>query len=173
MIEKLSGDYIAGFVDGEGCFFISFRRDVRHERGKRSGIKPVYFYWDIGFAIVLREDDKEILEKIKDTLDCGEVTGPNKQKQVRFQITGINDLSDKIVPFFEKHPLHAKKKFDFRLWKKAIEIFKRNQRLNLNRKKGEKGFHKTNWNAKDLERLKKIYQETKKYKSSGKPWKWL
>lgn len=42
MIEKLPEDYIAGFVDGEGCFALNFRRDIRHERGKRSGIKPIY-----------------------------------------------------------------------------------------------------------------------------------
>jgi len=39
--SKLSGDYIAGFVDGEGCFDLQFRRDIRH---KRLG-KPVYYSW--------------------------------------------------------------------------------------------------------------------------------
>ena len=173
MTKKLPGDYVAGFVDGEGCFILNFRRDIRHDRGKRSGIKPVYFYWDIGFAIVLREDDKEILEEIKNTLGCGRVTGPNAKGQVRFQTTDINDLSDKMVPFFEKYQLYAKKKFDFNLWKEAVNIFKRNQRLSLNRKDGEKGFYKTNWSSKDLERLREIHEEMKKYKSSKKPWKWL
>jgi len=170
-MEKLPGDYIAGFVDGEGCFALNFRRDIRHERGKRSGVKPIYFYWDIQFAIVLREDDKEILEKIRDTLECGKVTGPNKKGQVRFQATEINDLSKKIVPFFEKYQLHAKKKFDFQLWKEAVEIFKRNQRPTLNVGKG--GFYKINWNPEDLKRLKEIYKEMRKYKNNTKPPKWL
>ncbi len=173
MIENLPGDYVAGFVDGEGCFALNFRRDVKHGRGKRSGIKPIYFYWDIEFAIVLRGDDKEILEKIKNALRCGEVTGPNKKGQARFQATNINDLSDKIVPFFERYSLYAKKKFDFQLWKEAVEIFKRNQRKILNRKSGEKGFHKTNWNPRDLERLKDIKKEMERYKSGKKAWKWL
>ncbi len=169
---NLSGDYIAGFVDGEGCFALNYRRDVRHDRGKRSGIKPVYFYWDIQFAIVLREDDKEILENIKKTLNCGKVTGPNRAGQVRFQITDINDLSDKVVPFFKKHQLHAKKKFDFQLWEEAVRIFKRNQKTTLNRISGEKGFSKNKWNSKDLKRLGNIRTEMAVYKSKGKGWKW-
>ena len=42
-MNKLPGDYVAGFVDGEGCFILSFRRDIRHDCGKRSGIKPTYY----------------------------------------------------------------------------------------------------------------------------------
>jgi hypothetical protein len=172
-MEKIPGDYIAGFVDGEGCFALKFRREVKHGRGKRSGIKPIYFYWDIEFAIMLREDDKGILEKIKDTLGCGNLTKPNKRGMVRYAVNRISDLSDKIVPFFEKYQLRAKKKFDFELWKEAVKIFKRNQRLIVNRKPGERGFYKTNWNPKDLNRLKIIHNEMKRYKSGGREWKWL
>lgn len=173
MIEKLPGDYIAGFVDGEGCFALKFRRDVRYDRGKRSGIKPVYFYWDIEFAIMLKMDDKRILEKIQNTFNCGKIDNPDKRGAIRYSISNINDLSNKIVSFFEKYPLRAKKKFDFQLWKEAVEIFKRNQRFSLNRRKGEKGFHKTDWDSKDLERLKKIHEKMQKYKNSKKQWKWL
>lgn len=172
-MEKLPGDYIAGFVDGEGCFALKFRRDIRHDRGKRSGIKPVYFYWDIEFAIMLREDDQEILKKIQNTFDCGKMGNLDKRGAVRYSVNDINDLSNKIVPFFEKYPLHAKKQFDFQLWKDAVEIFKRNQRTKLNRIKGKQGFQKTNWNAEDLKRLKKIHEEMKIYKGGGKEWKWI
>ncbi len=173
MTEKLPGDYIAGFVDGEGCFALKFRRDIKHDRGKRSGIKPVYFYWDIEFAITLKEDDKEILEKIKNTLKCGYVQKPNKRGAVRYAVNNIDDLSNKIVPFFTKYSLHAKKRFDFELWKEAVLIFKRNQRLAINRVKGKIGFQKTNWNQNDLNRLKRIHEEMKVYKSNRKEWKWV
>lgn len=109
----------------------------------------------------------------RDTLSCGKVNEPNKRGIVRYSVTNIKDLLDKIVPFFQNYPLHAKKQFDFQLWKEAVIIFKRNQRLTVNRKSGEKGFHKVNWNPKDLVRLKEIHNEMIKYKSSGKPWKWL
>lgn len=165
---KLPGDYIAGFVDGEGCFALKFRRDVRHERKN----KPIYFYWDIEFAIVLRKDDQEILEKIKTTFDCGRIS-VSKSGQARYAVNNINDLSNKVVPFFGKHQLYAKKRHDFQLWKEAVEIIKRNQRLGVNRKKGERGFHRVYWDPRDLKRLTEIHNEMKRYKSKGKEWKWL
>ena len=168
-MEKLPGDYIAGFTDGEGCFALKFRRDVRHDRKN----KPVYFYWDIEFAIVLRADDLDLLKKIQLSLGCGKIS-VSKRDQARYSVNKITDLSNKIVPFIERHRLHGKKRFDFELWKEAVLIFRNNQRIGLNRKKGEKGFHKTNWNHRDLQRLIEIHKEMANYKSkSSKEWKWL
>src|SRR3989338_6692932 len=106
-MEKLPGNYIAGFVDGEGCFAIKFRRDIKYNRPN----KPVYFYWDIEFAILLGKTDKEILEKIRDTLTCGRVGNVDKRGSVRYAVNDLNDLVNKIVPFFKSYPLQAKKRF--------------------------------------------------------------
>jgi len=116
--DILPGDYIAGFVDGEGCFSLKFRRDIRHERKNT----PVYFYWDIEFAILLREDDSSILTKIRNTLECGRISHA-KRGFVRYAVNDILDLSNKIVPFFERHTLRAKKAKDFALWKKQLKYF--------------------------------------------------
>src|SRR3990167_10117902 len=95
--SKLSGDYIAGFVDGEGCFALKFRRD----RQKNVGSKKVrkYFYWGVEFAIVLRSDDDNILKLIKNELDCGSITYPQNGEQVRYSIQNTKDLAEKIIPF--------------------------------------------------------------------------
>ena len=167
-MPQLPGDYIAGFVDGEGCFALKFRCDIRHERKS----KPVYFYWDIEFAILLREDDKNILDQIKNTLNCGKIS-ISKRGAARYAVNNINDLTDKIVPFFQKHKLRAKKSNDFNLWKEAVTIFKRNQRLKLNVEFGKDGFQKTEWNPTDLKRLKEIKKEMEQFKSRGKDWKWF
>src|SRR3989344_1923541 len=167
-MEKLSGDYIAGFVDGEGCFALNFRRDIRHERKN----KPIYFIWKPQFAIMLRGDDIEILEKIKLTLDCGSVIKTSKGF-ARYQVTDVNDLIIKIIPFFQKHKLHAKKRLDFELWVESVIIIARNKRTQVNVEKGRRGFTKTEWNPTDLARLEKIQEEMRQYKGRVKPWKWL
>lgn len=167
-MQKLPGYYIAGFVDGEGCFALKFRRDVRHERKS----KPVYFYWDIEFTILLRGDDRELLEKIKSTFECGNIS-MNNQGAARYAVTNIDDLTNKVVPFFFKYKLFGKKRLDFELWKEAVEIFQRNQRKGTNIHKGENRFHKVPWDPKDIERLRKIHEEMKKYKSIRPNWKWL
>jgi hypothetical protein len=167
--EKLPGDYIAGFVDGEGCFALGFRRDVRHDRKGA----PEYFYWDIAFAIVLRDDDSQILEMIKETLGCGRIS-TTKNSSVRYEVSDVNDLINKIVPFFKNNPLRAKKRLDFKLWKEALMILNRNKQIKSGpERKGVRGFQKINWNADDLKRLKQICGEMKQYKSKGKDWKWL
>jgi hypothetical protein len=154
-MEKLPGDYVAGFVDGEGCFALKFRRDVRHDRKN----KPVYFYWDIEFAIMLKGDDKEILYKIRDTLECGKVGNIDKRGSIRYAINDINDLSNKVVPFFQKYPLHAKKRHDFDLWREAVTIFKIKQQL---------------WDQKTSQRLIEIREAMKQYKGGNRSnWKWL
>ena len=56
--RKITGVYIAGFVDGEGCFSLTYRKD----KGK-------YFYWKASFVITLKKDDKNILESIKEYLE--------------------------------------------------------------------------------------------------------
>ncbi len=164
MTEKLPGDYVAGFVDGEGCFSLTFRRDVRHERGKRTGIKPVYFYWKPQFVIVLRNDDKQLLEKIKQTLDCGSIT--LTYNNARYQVANLDDLKHKIIPFFERHNLYGKKKNDFLLWCRAIDILYKYKlkRGYVNSKRGI-GFYSIHWDARDIRRLEEIHQKMSIYKS--------
>ena len=168
-MDKLPGDYIAGFVDGEGCFALKFIREIKYARKN----KPEYFYWDIEFVIVLRADDKDILLNIKDALDCGKLGEPDKRGTVRYAVNDIHDLLYKIVPFFKKHQLRAKKKFDFELWKEALEILIRYQQKNIKREKNMKGFPKIEWDKNDIKRLGQIVNEMKQYKSGNRSWKWL
>jgi len=168
-MEKLPGDYIAGFVDGEGCFALKYRRDVRHERKN----KPVYFYWTAEFAILLRSDDGDVLEKIKETLQCGSISNNRNKAFLRYSVQNIPDLKNKIVPFFDKHCLYAKKSKDFKLWKEAVEILMRNRQTDVRREENQRGFSKINWPPHDLKRLIESQREMQKYKSGHRPWKWL
>ena len=165
-MQKLPGNYVAGFVDGEGCFALKFRRDVRYERKNT----PVYFYWDIEFAIMLRSDDKELLQSILATLRCGRIS-VNRAGGARYSVQHIEDLVSKIVPFFDQYQLHGKKRFDFELWKEAVQIFQRSQQQR--KAKGERYFRKKAWGLRDLQRLREIHQAMKQYKSKGNEWKWL
>lgn len=151
-MEKLPGNYIAGFVDGEGCFSLSFRRDIRRERKNT----PTYFYWRAEFIIVLHRNDLGILKMIQDTLGCGKITF-NKRGNARYSIQNIKELKETVVPFFERYPMYAKKKYDFALWKEAVEILSRNKQSKSKEKLSkQKGFGKIEWNKNDLSRLTEI-----------------
>ena len=166
-MEKLPGDYIAGFIDGEGCFSLHLRRDVRHER-KNS---PIYFLWKIKFSIVLREDDIDILTRIQSPLDCGSVNVAERGF-AQCQVADVKDLKDKIVPFFEKNNLQAKKRLDFDLWKEAVAIIFNTKRKEVNTKPGTRGFFKTIWKKEDLDKLSEIQNKLINLRKISKPHKW-
>ena len=120
--------YIAGFVDGEGSFvfFLSPRKDIR-----------LGFELNLDFQIEVRIDDKEILERIKKTLGCGHINVLNYERykkwmpHVKYRVGRIEDLRNKLVPFFRRYPLQAKKKKNFEIFAKAVEIKWKKRHLTL------------------------------------------
>lgn len=115
-IDDLWGSWFAGFADGEGCFTI----------GKRNDKNPCACY-RCRFIINLRDDDRAILEEIRDTLEMGvrydkpasTYGGRNGQPSTVFQLQSINDCAE-LVKLFERYPLRAKKRHDFEIWKQAV-----------------------------------------------------
>lgn len=157
-IEILSGNYIAGFVDGEGCFDLQFRRDVRHERIN----KPVYYGWRYQFVIVTRKDDEELLRKIQKTFNCGSINFA-RGDQTRYSVQDITHLYNIILPFFKKYPLSGKKKKDFELWAEAIEIIYQN-----------KGKFLKKWSKENFLRVIEIQKSMQEYKfKRPQGYKWL
>jgi len=162
--EILPLHYISGLVDGEGCFALNFRRDKRY---KLKGA-PEYFYWKVGFFIVLRIDDVELLEKVRDSLDCGIVS--TSGNQARYSVNRIDLLKSKIVPFFIEYPLYGKKHEDFLLWAEAVDILWRNRRPSI--QKGQRGIPKMSLESSDIQHILEIKRGMEGYKSKGTAWKW-
>jgi len=158
--KNLSPDYIAGFVDGEGCFGLQFRKDIRHERPG----SPVYYSWKAQFMITARKDEQELFERIKSFFGCGSIY-KELDREIHYCIANVEDLKNVISPFFKKHKLQGKKSKDFILWAEAIDIIYRNKKIKANIQKGVKGFLKNNWNKEDLHRLLELHSEMQKYKS--------
>jgi hypothetical protein len=117
-IKKLHPQYIAGFIDGEGSFWVSIYRDEKMRnkifvRGQ--------------FEIELRADDREILERIRETLGCGKIYDCYYERygwypHVKYKVARLGEISEKLIPFLEKHPLQAKKAKTFQYFKEIIRI---------------------------------------------------
>lgn len=153
----LPHDYIAGLVDGEGCFsFRPYNEVKRHRKGA-----PVYFRWQAEFVIGLRADDWQLLELVRDSIGCGTVTG--SRGAVRYSVQGINKLRNIIVPLFIKHPLHGKKQKDFELWSRAIEILYQHAGGN------NKAFTKKPWEAEEIAKLKTYWISMREIKTNKRP----
>ncbi|KKS70157.1 MAG: LAGLIDADG homing endonuclease [Candidatus Daviesbacteria bacterium GW2011_GWA2_42_7] len=104
----LNPHYVTGFVDGEGCFSVSISR-------KRFRVPEVR----LRFEIELREDDEPILQEIQKLLECGSIYRLEYERykkwrpHVKFMVGSYRDIKSKIIPFFKKYPLQAKKKKQF------------------------------------------------------------
>jgi len=114
----LDGNFIAGFAAGEGCFHISVV-------GKRPQVRAM-------FTIQLRADDVMVLEQIRDTFGCGNVTVYERKSGspiACFRVGNLPDLVNIIIPFFEKYPLMAKKQTDFDIFKNICWMMVRKEHL--------------------------------------------
>ena len=151
--EKFS---VANLVNNDGCFDLQFRKDTRHERTN----SPTYYRWKAQFIVTSKKDDAKILEKVKKEIGCGDVTV--SKDQARFSVQKIDDITGIVVPFFRKNVLADKKKKDFELWAKGVEIIQKN-----------KGKPLAGWKKNELCSLIEIHKSSAKYKVRSRQPKWL
>ena len=147
---------IVSLVNNDGCFDLQFRKDTRHDRTN----SPTYYRWKAQFVVTAPKNDIKILEKIRREMDCGEVC--ISKDQARFSVQKITDITGTVVPFFKKNCLADKKKKDFDLWAKAVEIIHKN-----------KGKHLAEWKKNELNSLIEIHKSSAKYKNKPREPKWL
>lgn len=111
--EKVINPYwLAGFVSGEGCFFINVNRSASN----LIGYQVIFFFY-----LTQHSRDKKLLETIKDYLDCGAVKESSSRQISTLKVAKFSDILEKIVPFFNKYKVLGVKSEDFNSWLKAAE----------------------------------------------------
>jgi len=108
------GYYLSGFADGEGSFNISL---VSRKQDYKKG-------WKVApsFNVSQRDDTVPIL--FMNFLQCGKIRY-RKDGVCYFEVRNINDLCQKVLPFFKKYPLLSKDKNNvFKKFSKIILLSK-------------------------------------------------
>ena len=109
--------YIAGFVDGEGSFHIAFQRNA----DVRTGWQAVP-----EFHVSQNVSSRHVLEAIRERLNCGIIKanhrGSRNDRTHVLVVRNRQDLTMKVIPFFDRYPLHTEKKNDFRKFKQVVEM---------------------------------------------------
>ncbi len=116
---KLEEQWIVGFVDGEGCFHVSINRHDEMTAGFQ--VLPE-------FTVVQHERDAKILHAIKAYFDCG-VVRKNNGDRLAYRVRGLKHLVERIVPFFEKHPLNTIKRYEFLKFRQVLLKIQLNDHL--------------------------------------------
>ena len=119
--QILPPDWIAGFVDGEGCFHIGVAQQEELEHGFQ--ILPE-------FTVVQHERDIALLHRLRTSLGCG-VVRRNAGDRFCLRVRNLEHLARFIVPFFERHPLRSKKAVDFRKFARIVRWMIRGEHRSL------------------------------------------
>lgn len=116
---KLESQWIVGFVDGEGCFFVGINEQADMKTGFQ--VLPE-------FVVTQHERDEQILYALKSFWGFG-VVRKNHGDRLCYRVRGFENLQKSIVPFFEKHSLKTKKKLDFIKFRKILVLMERKEHL--------------------------------------------
>jgi len=114
----LSPEWVAGFVDGEGCFYVGIYKHPEMTAGYQ--VLPE-------FRIVLHQRDIQVLYGLKSFFQCG-VVRRNHEDRFELRIRKLECLQ-KVLEFFEKHPLKTKKNVDFKKFARIVRMMKEGQHL--------------------------------------------
>jgi hypothetical protein len=119
--RKLEAQWIVGFVDGEGCFFVGINPQPEMKTGYQ--VLPE-------FTVVQHERDVQILHALKSFFGCG-VVRQNHADRMAYRVRDAGHLRERIIPFFEKHPLKTKKILDFIKFRKILKMMELGEHLTL------------------------------------------
>lgn len=109
--------YITGFVDGEGCFSISFSKREKMKMGIE--VRP-------SFSVSQHRRNKEIILFLQRYFKCGGVRYSKRDQNFKYEVRSISDLMKIIIPHFKKFPLMTTKKNDFEKFEKICELIHKN-----------------------------------------------
>jgi len=113
-------NWLSGFTTGEGCYYINLHKSASHKLKER--VKLV-------FQLSQHVRDLALMQSLVSTLDCGNIYVDNEL--VNFKITQFKDLTDKVLPFFQKYPLLGVKSKDFEDFCKVAELMQNKAHLTV------------------------------------------
>ena len=117
--SHLDAQWIVGFVDGEGCFFVGINKHPDMACGYQ--VLPE-------FTVVQHEKDIQILHALKKFFGCG-VVRSNHGDRMAYRVRDVGHLNKIIIPFFERHSLKTKKNLDFIKFRKVVMLIDRKEHL--------------------------------------------
>ncbi len=102
-LTQLDPWWVAGFVDGEGCFSVSIHRNDLARPTNGWHVQPT-------FQVSQHQDHRDILEQLAQFFGCGSVRSKGHGNSVDvYVVHSTIQLLDRIIPFFEKHQLLVKR----------------------------------------------------------------
>ena len=123
--------WVIGFVDGEGCFSVSFVR--QQDRTTRKGYK-VGYQVSPQFVVSQGESSIHVLEELREFFGCGRVSvnrrhDNHRENMAQFVVNRREDLVETVIPFFRRFPLRSAKRRDFETFAACVDLMKHGRHL--------------------------------------------
>ena len=122
---KLEAQWIAGFVDGEGCFHIGI---AQHD-DRSTIVDPTTGVQVLPeFTVVQHERDAQVLYALKAYFGCG-VVRKNHGDRLAYRVRDRRCLTEVIAPFFMKHQLKTSKNVEFLKFRRVLLMMEAGRHL--------------------------------------------
>ena len=116
--------WVTGFVDGEGCFSVSFVRQP--DRASRRGYKTGY---QVCHRFVVTQGMKSLstLEELREFFGVGRIfvnqrCDNHREPLAQYTVNKRVELREVVVPFFMEHPLRSAKRYDFERFAQTLSL---------------------------------------------------
>jgi hypothetical protein len=96
--------YITGFVDGEGCFSVSFTE--RRKMLMNLEVRP-------SFAVGQNKRSLPAMQNMHAYFGCGAIRFSKRDQTYKYEVRSLMDLRKRIIPHFKKYQLQTSKLDDF------------------------------------------------------------
>lgn len=118
---SISGEWLAGFTDGDGSFYTVLRRQRDYRSGYQfQAVFNLAQLW--GFSElhgVLTRINKFWFSETRTQQICS----LNRKKQVdHLRLVRAQELYTHVIPFYNRYKLQSRKEIQFLLWKEAVDI---------------------------------------------------
>ena len=102
--------WLAGFTSAEGCLFINIYKSATKVG---EAVK-------LNFYLTQHKRDDKLMISLIEYFNCGNIY--KKRETFNFEVSKFSDMNNKVIPFFQKYPIHGIKTLDFDDWCKVAEL---------------------------------------------------
>lgn len=106
-------NWLAGFTSREGYFLINLTKSNTHKWNKRV---------NLSFIITQHIIDEQLIRSFIPYLDCINVY--KDKDRIDYWVVKYVDITEKIIPFFQKYPIKGIKSYHFEDFCKTAELMK-------------------------------------------------
>jgi len=136
-------NWLTGFTSAEGCFSISILKSTTYKYGKAVILK---------FQIAQHSRDIELMKTLITFLDCGRVEHKITKSMAYFLVTKHDNITEKVISFFDKYPVQGMKFLDYSDFKKVAILM-------------SKKVHLTKQGLSEIESIKSAMNSLRDYKN--------